>query len=279
MIRDLSLTLQAILDDPGLALRFPELAAAQIVFDRPSEPFSPGQTTVDLFLHDIRENVELRNNEPTFTRTNGLVTLRRPPLRVACSYLVTAWPVGGANTALQEHRLLSQVLQVLGGLRTIPAAFLRGTLVGQVPPLPLLTAQPDSLRIASEFWTALGNKMRPSVTVTATIALEVFAPETAPLVIARSTSLEELGLAATQERFFRIGGRVTAASGTPVANATVTLVQSGVATRTDTAGLYTLGILAAGTYTLRAQAGAAERDVSITVPPTTGSNYDVQLPP
>jgi Pvc16 N-terminal domain/Carboxypeptidase regulatory-like domain len=281
MIHDLSLTLKAILDEPALTPRFPELADALIVFDRPSEPFSPSHTTVDLFLYDIRENLELRDNEPTFIRTNGQVTRRRPPVRVACSYLVTAWPMPAvaADATLREHRLLSQVLQVLSGFRTIPAAYLKDKLVGQEPPLPLLTAQPDSLQRSSEFWTALGNKLRPSVTVTATIALEVFAPETAPLVISRATSLEDRGLPATHEPFFRIGGRVTGALGAPVANATVTLVQSGVATRTDAAGLYTLGILAAGTYTLRAQSGAVTQDVSIAVPPTTGSNYNVQLPP
>lgn len=279
MIRDLSLTLKAILDDSALLPRFPELAEAQIAFDRPSEPFSPGQTTVDLFLHDIRENLELRDNEPTFTRTNGQVTVRRPPLRVACTYLITAWPVGLADTTLHEHRLLSQVLQVLAGFPTIPASFLRGKLIGQEPPLPVLTARPDGLPSASEFWTALGNKIRPSLTVTATIALEVFAPETIPLVISRGTSLEDRGFPTTLEQFFRIGGRVTRAPGLPVENAMVTLVQSGVTTRTDAAGRYTLGILAAGTYTLRAQSGAVTQDVSITVPPAAGSNYNVQLPP
>jgi hypothetical protein len=279
MIRDLSHTLGAMLDDPGLATTFPELATAQISFERPSEPFNPGQTTVDLFLYDIREDVELRSNEPTVTRTNGQATIRRPPLRVACSYLVTAWPVGGAELPLQEHRLLSQVLQVLSRHPTIPASFLQGTLVGQEPPLPLVVAQANGLQDPADFWTALGNKLRPSLTVTATIALEIFGPETAPLVISRDLSLEERGLPATRERSFRIGGRVTDAAGAPVANATVMLVAGGVAAMTDAAGLYTLGTLAAGTYALRAQSGAAVRDVSITVPAAAGSDYNVQLPP
>ena len=80
MIRDLSLTLQAILEDPALNTSFPELTAAQIVFDRPVETFNPTQTTIDLFLYDIRENMELRSNEPTMRRLNGQVELQRPPL-------------------------------------------------------------------------------------------------------------------------------------------------------------------------------------------------------
>src|SRR5262249_10755481 len=97
MIRDLSETLRAILDDPALATSFPELAAAQIVFDRPAESFNPAQTTIDLFLYDIRENMELRSNEPRYERLNGQTRIHRAPMRVACSYLVTAWPVGGAD--------------------------------------------------------------------------------------------------------------------------------------------------------------------------------------
>jgi hypothetical protein len=127
MIRDLSETLRALLDDPALAGTFPDLAAAQVVFDRPVESFNPSQTTIDLFLYDLRENMELRTSETQYVRTNGHVTVRPAPLRLACSYLVTAWPVGGSDLPLREHRLLSQVLQVLSQHPRIPASFLVGS--------------------------------------------------------------------------------------------------------------------------------------------------------
>ena len=44
--------------------------------------------------------MELRSNEPTLRRLNGQVEIQRPPLRVACSYLITAWPIGGTDLAL-----------------------------------------------------------------------------------------------------------------------------------------------------------------------------------
>ena len=56
MIRDLSETLQAILDDAALEKSFPELAAAQIAFERPSDQFSPSQTTINLFA--VSSNAE-----------------------------------------------------------------------------------------------------------------------------------------------------------------------------------------------------------------------------
>ena len=91
MIQDLSQTLRAILTQPGLPS---ELSAAHIVFDRPGDTFNPSQTVIDLFLYDLRENLELRSNDSALTRVNGAVTITPPALRLACTYLVTAWPIG-----------------------------------------------------------------------------------------------------------------------------------------------------------------------------------------
>jgi hypothetical protein len=278
MIRDLSETLRAILDDAGLASSFPELAAAQISFDRPTETFNPTQTTIDLYLYDIRENMELRSNERKLERLNGQTRVHPAPLRVACSYLVTAWPVGGTDLALQEHRLLGQVLQVLSRHPKIPASFLRGKLIGQEPPLPMMTSQADGLKEPAEFWTAIGNKLRPSLTTTVTIGMEVFAPVTAPTVITEEVRLGERSAPDEQEQvFFRIGGRVTGVGNAPVAEAMVTLMGTGFATKTDADGRYVLGMMPAGTYTLRVQAGATTTDITVTIPVPAGSDYNVQL--
>jgi hypothetical protein len=283
MIRDLSLTLQAILDDTALAAKFPELAAALIVFDRPDENFKPTQTTIDLFLYDVRENVELRSNEPVITRLNGDARISRPPMRVACSYLATAWPVGGTDLALQEQRLLSQTLQVLSRYPKIPASFLKGKLIGQEPPLPMMTSQADGLKEPAEFWTAIGNKLRPSISITVTIGMEVAEPVTAPVVITETIRLgertskdEEKIKPATLQELFRIGGRVTDAGDKPLAQAKVTLTGTGLVALTDTDGLYVLGVVPAGSYTLRAESGGSTKDKAITIPAAAG-NYDVKF--
>ncbi len=284
MIRDLSLTIQAMLDDPALAATFPELAAAQVVFDRPIETFNPTQTTIDLFLYDVRENMELRSNEPKYERLDGQTRIHRPPMRVACSYLVTAWPVGGADLALQEHRLLSQALQVLSRYPKIPAPFLKGKLVGQEPPLPMMTAQTDGLKEPAEFWTAIGNKLRPSLTVTATIGMEVFAPVAEHTVftevvrLGERTRPDERKISPpTQQTFFWIGGRVTDASGKTLQGARVTLVEPGLVARTGADGRYTLGSVLEGSYTLRVQSGETIKNVPITIKEKVASNYNVQL--
>lgn len=281
MIRDLSLTLKKILEDPNL----PEpLKTARVVFDHPASPFAPTQLTVDVFLYDIRENLELRSNEPIIERNNGQATMARSPKRVACSYLITAWPVGGEEPALQEHRILSQVLMALSQYPTIPASFLQGSLVGQEPPLPMVTAQPAGLKDPHEFWAAIGSHLRPSITVTVTIAMQPFMPVIAPLVMTEVVHLGERASLeaeevkpATRLEFFSVSGRVTDATGGPVTDATIVLVESNMAATTDVDGRYHIRMMQAGAYTLRVQKDAAIKQVGITVPASTQSNYDVRL--
>lgn len=281
MIDDLSKTLRAILTQRGLP---EELSSAQIVFDHPSEKFNPQQTTIDLFLYDIREDLELRSNTEIVERKNGKVIMHRPPLRVACSYLVTAWPVGGADLALQEQRLLSQVLYVFSGMPTIPATFLQEALKGQSPPLPMVTALVDPQKNLSEFWTALGSQLRPSITLTATIAIDAYPPQVAPMVVSeeirlrdRSSGADEKKMATTPDDSFRIGGRVAGAGEAPIAGASVELVGQGLWARTDAEGYYLLGMMKAGAYKLRVKAGTKTKEIKINVPPLAGKNFDVQL--
>ncbi len=274
MIQDVSQTLRAILTQPGVP---PELAKALIAFDRPSDPYSPSQTTVNLFLYDLRENLELRNNEPVVNIAAGQASIATAPMRLACTYLVTAWPVGGTDLALQEQQLLSEVLQVLSKYPLIPASFLQGSLAGQDPLLPLVALHPDALKNISEFWTSLGNKLKPSLSVTVTISMPMFAPVTAPIVITAQTGMQQIGLPATHVASHAIGGTVTNATNAPVPGAAVTLVEVGLATTTDADGRYSLGPMAAGNFTLHVVSGASTKDKSITVPATAGTNYDVQL--
>ena len=283
MIDDLSQTLRTILTRSG-----PDpLKSAQIVFDRPADPFTPQQTTVDLFLYDIREDVELRSTEPVFERANGRVITHAPPLRVACSYLVTAWPGGetGDAAALLEQRLLSQTLQVFASQPTIDSKFLQGSLKGQEPPLPLVTALVDPQKNLSEFWTALGNKLRPSLTVKATISLtDLIVSKTEPMVTIehlrsgiRSAPGEETIIPATLEDKFRIGGRVSNASNEPVRAAIVTVDELGLVTRTDVEGCFVLGMMKPGDFILQVKTATTQSTFRIKVPAPSGEDYNLQL--
>jgi hypothetical protein len=283
MIDDLSQTLRTILTRSG---RDP-LKSAQIVFDRPADPFTPQQATVDLFLYDIREDLELRSNEPVIERTNGEVVTHLPPLRVACSYLVTAWPGSetGDEAVLLEQKLLSQALQVLAGQPTIDPKLLYGSLKGQEPPLPLVTALVDPQKNLSEFWTALGNKLRPSLTVRVTISItDLIMPKTEQMVITehlragvRAAPDEESIIPASLDEKYRIGGRVSDASNQPVGAAIVTIVELGLTTRTDPDGRFVLGMMKPGDFTLRVKTATTEGSFPIKVPAPHGKDYNVQL--
>jgi hypothetical protein len=275
MIRDLTETIQALLTQPGLP---PELAAAQIVFDPPRDPFTPGQTSVDVFLFDIRENVNLRFTEYESRRVGADVVQSYPPLRVTCSYLITAWPVSVPDLTLAEHRLLSQVLQVLSRFPLIPPGFLQGSLVGQEPPVQMQIAHPDDMRNAAEFWAAVGNKLKPSVVAAVTITMPVFPDIDFPMVITADMAIQQIDVPGSRQEMFRIAGHVTDAANNPAAGATVKIVETGRTTTSNTVGAFTLSALPAGTFTLRATLGAATQDSSITIPAPIGSNYDVQLP-
>ncbi len=270
MIRDLSKTLEAILTQPSLPA---ELAAAQIVFDRPVQQFNPQQTAIDLFLYDVRENLELRSSEPEIERNNA--TILCPPMRVDCTYLVTAWPVGGAEVSLQEHRLLSQVLQVFRRYDTIPEVFVQGSLRGQQPPLPLKISSVDGLKNPAEFWTALGTPLRAALAITVTIGVESLPdaslpPEQFQLVTERVWRIE-------QDRYL-IEGEVKDINYEPVANATVQLVELGQSVATSPNGYYSFRLIPLGTYTLRVQrSGATAKNFPITVPAIGTGKYDLRL--
>ncbi|MDX2152654.1 MAG: Pvc16 family protein [Bryobacteraceae bacterium] len=267
MIRDLTESLEAFLNQPGLPT---ELAAAVVRFDRPSEPYTPTETTINLFLFDVRENLELRNNEPITRRVGMQTIIERPPLRVTCTYLVTAWPVGGLDLPKQEHRLISQVFQLFASSPIVPPAFLTGSLIGQDPPVLLVMSQPDGMRNPAEFWAAIGNKMKPAILLAVTFSMVAAPEETFPAVI--SSGIEINGV-----MLFRIAGVVTDNTSTPVPDATVELIGRGRTTVTNSRGEWTIAAVAAGAHTIRAVAGPLNRTRAITVPAPAGSDYNVQF--
>jgi hypothetical protein len=287
MIRDLSETLQTILDDKGLEASFPELAEAQIAFERPSEQFNPSQTTINLFLFDIRENTKLRSKEPIVERSNGQALIRQPPKRIDCSYLVTAWAAGstGPQLVLEEHELLGQAMQVFARYPTIPPKFLKGSLKDQELPLPLNVGGTNTgeVKDPADFWSALGNKLRPSLVVTVTIELQAEESKSAPLVSTQELRLglrdpaAETGLLQpTVEEYFRVGGLVTDAKGKAVAGATVS--SGGLSATADEEGRYALGMMPGGTYSLSVSDGKKSKSFKIEIPAPKDKTYDLQLP-
>ncbi|MCL4297999.1 MAG: DUF4255 domain-containing protein [Anaerolineae bacterium] len=185
MIHDLDSTLKKLLERELL----PKLVNPVVIsFDPPDGEF-PTQNVkppaIDLFLYDVRENLELRNNEWSVERqSNGTAKKTPPAVRVDCSYLITAWPSKQAHGSVQdEHRLLGEVMIVLLRYPKLPGELLQGSLNQQDLPLPTAVLQPGRLQSLGEFWQALGGKPRSALNYTVTIAVQPHEVVEVPLAL------------------------------------------------------------------------------------------------
>jgi hypothetical protein len=104
MIDELDQTLTRILDDPNAPT---VLRNADVSFAIPDQNFSVRTETINLYLYDVHENRQLRDPIPIIERIGDTYVKRPPPLRVDCSYMVTAWSIKEGETLPdEEHRLL-----------------------------------------------------------------------------------------------------------------------------------------------------------------------------
>jgi hypothetical protein len=192
MIHDLDRTLREL-----LKRELPRSIAQQVAisFDPPDGQFPPQAVTlpaIDLFLYDVRENHDLRSNEwSTRREPSGAAQRSMPPVRIDCSYLITAWPSESApNRAEDEHRLLGEVMTALLRYPQLPMEALQGSLAAQELPLPTAVLQPGRLQSVGEFWQALGGKPKAALNYTVTVAVQPFERVEVPLVLAADTELK-----------------------------------------------------------------------------------------
>lgn len=301
MFQDLDETLRAILDDDSAP---DELRNADVSFLTPEKGFAPAEPTVNLFLFEVRENYDLRDSVPVIERSGDGYVQVPPPLRVACSYLVTAWSdESGSAKVVEEHRLLGQAMRWLSRFSTIQPEHYRGSLMGQPLPPPLTLAQPDGYKKSNDFWSALGRPPQPAFCLTATISMISSEPEPlGPLVISKELRISpEVALperaqaqsltssfasnvrrssaqaAARPEEFNSIGGQVTNAGGEPVVGATIILSKLRAVTSTDPDGRYSFTHVPPGRHRLRVRAGAQRQTLNFVVPAPAGTTYDVKL--
>jgi hypothetical protein len=172
MIQDVDESLRALVKRDAL-----NGSKADVAFDAPNKEWSSRRNTptVDLYLYDIREDLDQREvmwedirGDP---RDSRLVTERRPPpRRFKLSYLVTAW----TQRPEDEHRLLSSLLACFLRNPTMPADALSGALADARQPITLNIAQPPPQdRSISDVWSALGGELKPSLDLVVNAPFEV----------------------------------------------------------------------------------------------------------
>ena len=145
-----------------------------VAFDAPTKEWVSRRNapTVDLYLYDIREDLNRRETMWQNVRDEtGRVLERRPPPRwFRLSYLCTAW----TQRPEDEHRLLSALLSCFVRNEIMPPEMLRGSLEGS-PLTVLLTAAlpPTEDRSIADVWSAMGGELKPSVDLIVTAPLDL----------------------------------------------------------------------------------------------------------
>ena len=281
MFHDLDTAIESILN---LADAPPQLLAADISFETPDRNYAPATPTVNLFLFEVKENRELRDPEPIVDKVGDLFIRRLPPLRVDCTYIVTAWSnLAAAARVVEEHRLLGQALLWLSRFPIVPANLLIGTLANQPFPPPTLVAQMMPDKSNGDFWAALGAAPRPAFFLVVTIAMDLNRFVEGPLVTTTLTEYQQGEDVTTREERINIGGIVRDNTGAGVADAWVRLEPAGriEVTQSDdpNEGRFVFVDVRQGTnLTLRARAaGLGEVSRTIDIPSQTGE-YNLQFP-
>ncbi len=211
MIPDVDNILRTILEREML-LRKGEV---EITFDQPRREWSArlNKPTINLYMFDVRENLDLRGSEqPVITNNaDGTYSVQHNPLRIDLLYLLTGW----AREVQDEHRLLSEALTALLRYPYFPEDLLPESLKGQPTPIRLEVAHHNILEKITDLWTTLDNELHPGVRLMVTISLAPFRPETVrPVATSEIRYLQEPspevpgGKVAPSKNYFTVKGRV-----------------------------------------------------------------------
>jgi uncharacterized protein DUF4255 len=175
------------LDDTLKALLVQEVpldpADIAITFEMPTHEWSskldPARPTINLYLYDIRENVELRTSDRFLTTADDGSTVRQPvPVRIDFAYLISAW----SKDIADEHRLLGQILAALLRFPELPSEVLQGSMQTQPYPLHAWIARPERLPNPWDFWGHVENRMKSALSYILTAAIQPFATEAVKIV-------------------------------------------------------------------------------------------------
>jgi hypothetical protein len=144
----------------------------ELVFDAPTKDWASRRNgpAVDVFLYDIRENLERRQAVSVDVKAGDRVTGRRLPTRwFNCSYLITAW----TQRPDDEHRILGAIMMGLLVAHAVPIDCLRGRLATQEREVYMTLARPLAAeRSISDIWSALGGELKPSLDLVLVVPFE-----------------------------------------------------------------------------------------------------------
>jgi uncharacterized protein DUF4255/carboxypeptidase family protein len=252
------------------------LSEVDVSFDTPDREWSSrlSRPTVNCFLYDIRENIDLRATDFEMMRSNGkgTSTSKRVPARIDATYQITIW----ARAPEDEHQLLWRVLVVLFRNPVLSDDVLQGGLKNQIFPTPAKIIQPNQARAnPAELWQSIDNRIRPALTYTVTVPLDPDIVFTDPMVFTRRMRIFG-GDGSPAAEAIQITGRVYPGKSpdSGVANATVTLRESGATVVTDSEGRFAFRVSEGKSHLTVVVPGGKEVQREISVP---SANYDLKV--
>ncbi|RYG44860.1 DUF4255 domain-containing protein [bacterium] len=235
---------------------------------------------LNLFLHDVQENLELRDQSFEVRPQPDMWTVgkSRRATRVDVSYLLTAH----AEDSETEHLLLGVALGILLRNGYVPAALLGeplATFGDEAVRLLIAQRNEDSVRKAPTVWQAAGLRLRPSVSIVATAMFDPFETKTVSLVreavFALAQGIHPEGAARQMDlRSLRvsIAGRVVDdGTGEPIANA-VCALDDGPEVATDRRGVFLMRDAVPGNHRVRVTHRRYEEEnfEAVAAPPLKG---------
>jgi hypothetical protein len=204
-------------------------------------------------------------------RDSGRVQLKRRPVRIDLSYMVTCW----TSVAEDQHRLLWRMLETFFCYSPLPEEILQGRLKELVHTVRTEVSQPDGiLKNVSDFWGALENQLRPAINLVVTLDLDLNQLVSESIAFARVLKFGQpvvyrdgVGREYRLRRLapgweaapIRLAGVVRDDLGKPVQGVSVRLIgvqedgrplQVGPTIETDPSGRYVLDSIPSGEYTL-----------------------------
>lgn len=280
MIQDVDDTLKQLLIKRA---KFDE-TQIDVSFDQPTGEWAGSLTrpTINSYLYDIRENVELRSRDFHIEKDMQTGKTRRvmAPLRVDLSYIMTAW----TRNIRDEHALLSRLLGALAPVRVIRPQDAEEALHSQPFDMPIKVALPsEAIRNLPDLWGVMENQLRPAINFVITIAIDLNEVYEAPMVLTAKFDVGRYrpeirnlqGLpAGLTESVYHIGGIVYRGD-QPLAGAKVEMVDHPFEMTTDATGRYVFPNVGEGEYALRiTPEGGKAQKATIRVP---SDKYDLTV--
>lgn len=205
--------------------------------------------TINVFLFDVVENIELRQSDFQTTRnSNGHIERRLLPRRFDLRYMISA-----LTTAIEdEHALLWRVLLTLVQHPQFPVELLSDDLRAMEPPVITRVCQDEESQRLSGIWTALGVPPHPTLSYVVTVPLDIKRVIEAPLVLTRTARYRHMyDSQVAVETGNQIGGVIRSEQGRPLMGVKVAIEGSAASDNiTNSEGYFVLRGVPSGTIRL-----------------------------